>query len=276
MIQGLMAQPILHGAQSDVGRTRRHNEDRHCADPDLGLFVVCDGMGGGNAGEVASALAVETIQRHFAGTRDNPDLSDAEGPDRGVSSTTGRLAGAIRAANTVIYDSAGTRAEWAGMGTTVVAAALTGRMLSYAHVGDSRLYLVRNHTIQALTMDHSWVAEQVRRGFLTEEEAERSPRRNIVTRALGAGATVDVSVGEMPLFTGDLLLLCSDGLTKELRPTEILDTLLDVEDAPTIARRLITLANEAGGEDNTTVIVLDMREHQSSGLWQRLCHRFAI
>lgn len=271
-----MAYPILHGAQSDSGRTRSNNEDRHCADPDLGLFVVCDGLGGGNAGEVASALAVETIRRHYAEAMHAPARPPGNGPHSAASPTTQCLARAISLANEAIHRSAKAREQWAGMGSTVVAAALTGHMLSYAHVGDSRLYLVRNQELQPLTTDHSWVAEQVRLGRLTEEEAERSPRRNIVTRALGARPTVDVDIGELPLFTGDLLLLCSDGLTKGLRPAAILKALLDVGDAQTLARRLITLANEAGGEDNTTVIVLDMREEQHDRLWNRVRRRFAI
>lgn len=271
-----MAFEIFHGAQSDVGRKRLHNEDRLFADPRLGLFVICDGMGGGNAGEVASALAVETIHRHYAETAHHPELPFAGEPDDRFSPTTNRLARAIKAANDVIYKSAGDRSEWSGMGTTVVAAALAGHILSFAHVGDSRLYLVRNQTIQPLTMDHSWVAEQVRQGLLTEEEAERSPRRNMVTRALGAKAAVDVTLGESPLFPDDLFLLCSDGLTKGLPPSTILATLLDTEDAPTLSRRLIALANEAGGEDNTTVIVLAVREQQNHGLWQRLRLQLAM
>lgn len=270
-----MAPAILHGAQSDVGRIRLHNEDRHCADPALGLFVVCDGMGGGNAGEVASALAVETIHRHFAESMRHPERSPVETLDNRVSRATNRLVEAIKLANQVIYESASDHVQWAGMGTTVVAVALSGPLLSYAHVGDSRLYLIRNQTIQALTEDHSWVAEQVRLGLLTEEEAERSSRRNIVTRALGAAPTVDVAVGELSLLTGDLLLLCSDGLTKGLRPATILNTLLDSGDAQTLARRLIARANAAGGEDNTTVIVLDGREQQHRGIWQRLRERLA-
>ncbi len=125
-------------------------------------------------------------------------------------------------------------------------------------------------------MDHSWVVEQVRQGLLTEEEAARSPRRNLVTRALGAEATVDVTLGELPLFPDDLLLLCSDGFTKGLQHSIILNTLLDVEDAQTLSYRLITLANEAGGKDNTTVIVLAIRELQNRGLWQRLRKHLAI
>lgn len=271
-----MALAIFHGTQSDVGRKRTHNEDRHCADPELGLFVVCDGMGGGNAGDVASTLAVETIHRHFAEAAQHPELPFVGEPDDRVSPTTNRLASAIRLANDVIYKSAEDRPEWSGMGTTVVAAALTDHILSFAHVGDSRLYLFRNQTIQPLTIDHSWVAEQVRQGLLTEEEAERSPRRNIVTRALGAEPTVDVTLGELPLFPDDFLLLCSDGLTKGVQPSTILDTLLDTEDAQTLSRRLITLANEAGGEDNTTVIVLAVRKQQDHGLWQRLRQRLAM
>ncbi len=271
-----MALAILHGAHSDVGLRRPHNEDRHCADPHLGLFVVCDGMGGGNAGEIASVMAVETIHRHFSEATQHPDLPFVGELDHRVSPATNRLASAIRLANTVINQAAGNRPEWSGMGTTVVAAALTDHILSFAHVGDSRLYLVRNQTIQPLTMDHSWVAEQVRQGFLTEAEAERSPRRNIVTRALGVEATVDVTLGELPLFPDDLLLLCSDGLTKGVQASTILDTLLDPKDAQTLSRRLIALANAAGGEDNTTVIVLAVREEQDCGLWQRLRQRLAM
>lgn len=271
-----MALAIHYGADSDAGRKRPHNEDRQCADPQLGLFVVCDGMGGGNAGEVASAVAVETIHRHMAEAAQHPELPIIGKPDEGFSPTTNRLAGAIRLANDVIHTSASTRPEWSGMGTTVVAAALAEHLLSFAHVGDSRLYLVRNRTLRPLTMDHSWVAEQVRRGFLTEEEAERSPRRHIVTRALGAEADVDITLGELPLFPLDRLLLCSDGLTKGVQPSAILDALLDTEDAQTLARRLIMLANEAGGEDNTTVIVLTVHEEHNHGLWQRLRQRLAM
>jgi len=233
-------------------------------------------MGGGKAGEVASALAVETIHRHFAEATRHPDLPFVREVDDEFSPTTNRLASAIKLANDVIYKSAVDRPEWRGMGTTVVAAVLTDQILSFAHVGDSRLYLIRNQTIQPLTMDHSWVNEQVRQGLLTVKEAERSPHRNIVTRALGAEAAVDVALGELPLFADDLLLLCSDGLTKSVQPSTILDTLLDAEDAQTLSRRLISLANEAGGEDNTTVIVLTVRERQDRGLWQRLRQRLAM
>lgn len=271
-----MAFAILHGVQSDVGRKRPHNEDSYCADTHLGLFVVCDGMGGGNAGEVASALAVETIHRHIAEATQHPEYPFIEELDDTVSPSTNRLASSIRLANAAIYNTAHNRSDWSGMGTTVVAATVTEQILSFAHVGDSRLYLLRNRSIQPLTMDHSWVAEQVRQGFLTEEEAERSPRRNIVTRVLGVEATVEVTVGELPLVPNDVLLLCSDGLTKGVQSSRILDALHDTDDVEAVARRLVTLANESGGEDNTTVIVLAVRERHESGLWQRLRQRLAI
>jgi serine/threonine protein phosphatase PrpC len=268
-----MALTILHGALSDVGRKRPHNEDRYCVDSELGLFVVCDGMGGGNAGEVASALAVDTIHRHCLEAAADPALPIIGEPDATVSATTNRLASAIRLANAVVHRSAMEHRERSGMGTTVVAALYDEPLLSFAHVGDSRLYLCRDRTIRPLTADHSWVAEQVRQGFLSEEEAERSPRRNIVTRALGAEATVDVSLGELPLFPGDVLLLCSDGLTKDVRPSRICGVLHEAENVEAAARRLIALANEAGGEDNTTVVVLAVREQHHAGLWERLRQR---
>ena len=180
------------------------------ADPPLGLYVVCDGMGGGNAGEIAGALAVEAIHAHLAEATRHADLPLIGPCDATVSAPANRLASAIRAANEVVHRESWSRPDYAGMGTTVVAALLREEVLAIAHVGDSRLYLVRNGTIQSLTTDHSWVTEQILKGFITEEEAERSPRRNIVTRALGVESSVDVELTEVPVKSGDMLLLCSD------------------------------------------------------------------
>ena len=156
------------------------------------------------------------------------------------------------------------------MGTTVVAALLREEMLVIAHVGDSRLYLVRNGTIQALTTDHSWVAEQILKGFITEEEAERSPQRNIVTKALGVESSVDVELTEVPVKSGDILLLCSDGLTRGVHPNDMLHILSGSEDLPAMSDRLIVMANEAGGDDNTTVVVVALQDELQGGLWERL------
>jgi protein phosphatase len=160
------------------------------------------------------------------------------------------------------------------MGTTVVAALIHEEVLTIAHVGDSRLYLVRNGKIQALTTDHSWIAEQILKGFITEEEAKHSPRRNIVTRALGVESSVDVDLTEVPVKSGDVLLLCSDGLIRGVSPNDILHTLSGSEDLPAMSDRLITMANEAGGDDNTTVVIVALRDDVETGLWERLKKRF--
>ena len=260
---------IAVGAKTDVGLKRSHNEDNLCVDPDLGLYVVCDGMGGRNAGEVASRLAVETIQKHFQAVRDNADLPLAGDYDRKFSAKTNRLASAIRLANEAICREAKGQAGQEGMGTTVVSAALNGPVLSIAHVGDSRMYLIRGESIKPLTADHSLVAEQVRRGMLTEEEAERSPQKNIITRALGVDETVDVELDEIPLMQGDGVLLCSDGLTRGVTPTEILGVIRREKEPQAASERLVELANAAGGLDNTTVILVVIQDTASQGPWQR-------
>ena len=244
------------------------------ADPPLGLYVVCDGMGGGNAGEIASALAVETIQAHLAEAARRADLPLIGPCNATVSASANRLASAIRDANDVVHRESWSRPDYAGMGTTVVAALLHEDVLAIAHVGDSRLYLVRNGTIQALTTDHSWVAEQILKGLITEEEAKCSPRRNIVTKALGVESSVDVELTEIPVKSGDLLLLCSDGLTRGVNPNDILRILSGLEDLPTLSDRLIAMANETGGDDNTTVVIVSLRDELHAGLWERLKKRF--
>lgn len=231
-------------------------------------------MGGSNAGEIASTLAVEAIHAHLTEAAKNPDLPLIGPCNATMSAPANRLASSIRAANDVIHRESWSRPDYEGMGTTVVAALLHEEVLAIAHVGDSRLYLVRNGAIQALTTDHSWVAEQILKGIMTEEEAERSPRRNIVTRALGVESFVDVELMEVPVKVGDRLLLCSDGLTRGVRPLDLLHVLNGPEDLPTLSDRLITMANDAGGDDNTTVVVVALRDELQVGLWERLKQRF--
>lgn len=245
------------------------------ADPSLGLYVVCDGMGGGNAGEIASTLAVEAIHAHLVEAVQDRDLPLIGPFDHRMSPSANRLASAIRAANHVIYRESRSRPGYAGMGTTVVAALLYEEALAIAHVGDSRLYLVRNGTIQPITTDHSWVAEQLLKGFITEEEAEHSPSKHIVTRALGVENSVEVELAEIPVMNGDLLLLCSDGLTRVVHTNDVLHILRGSEDLFGMADRLISMANEAGGEDNTTVVIVALRDEIQTSLWNRLKRRFA-
>ena len=258
------------GAKTDVGLKRSHNEDDHCADSELGLYVVCDGMGGRNAGEVASHLGVEVIQKHMREAHFNPNLPLVGENDRQFSPQTNRLASAIRLANNIIYTAAQNSPGHEGMGTTVVSVVLNGNILSIAHVGDSRLYLARGETIQPLTTDHSLVAEQVRRGLLTEEQAERSPQKNIITRALGIEETVDVELNEVSLMSGDSLVLCSDGLTRGVKPSEILETIRREPEPTAAAQRLVDLANAAGGEDNTTVVLITIQKGMTPGVGGRI------
>lgn len=261
---------IAHGAKSDIGLKRTQNEDRLCIDSSLGLYMVCDGMGGHQAGEVASALAVEVIQKHLLEGRQDTRAPIIGHYDASFLSQTNRLASAIRVANHAIHCEAQHRRDYARMGTTVVSALIRGQVLSFAHVGDSRLYLIRDQTIQLLTRDHSLVMDQIRDGLLTEEEAERSAQRHIVTRALGVEATVDVEMGELPMSNGDVLLLCSDGLTRGVSSRDIVRTVHDHPDLQTASEELITLANAAGGEDNTTVILVACQHRRRPPVWHRI------
>ncbi len=272
-----MAEIRLHFAKSDIGRKRAHNEDCFVADGALGLYVVCDGMGGGNAGEVASRMAIETIVAHVRSSgRKRSTAPTAPPDDPNLTPATNQLMQAIHAANTEVFRASWEQPKYAGMGTTVAAARLSGHSLSVAHVGDSRVYLIREGVMQPLTADHSWVAEQVAQGYMTEEEAERSPRRNIVTRAVGVESTIDIDVIEMPVFNGDLLLLCSDGLTRGVTSRDILRTLEQDADLREKADHLISLANEAGGDDNVTVMLIVVGGGGSARLWQRLKARWFL
>ena len=238
----------------------------------VGLFVVCDGLGGRNEVEVASHLADEVIQKHIREAWRNAHLPMVGAYDRQFSPLTNRLASAIRLANQTIRDAAKNQPDQEGMGTTVVSAMLNGLLVSVAHVGDSRMYLIRGDTIEPLTVDHSLVAEQVRMGLLTEEEAERSPHQSIINRALGIDDDVDVELDEVPLAQGDRLLLCSDGLTRGVKPAAILEAVRREKDPQAAADRLVTLANAAGGLDNTTVILVSIQHAASETPMQRVWH----
>jgi serine/threonine protein phosphatase PrpC len=233
--------PLTH-----TGLQRRENEDSVLASPPL--FVVADGMGGAQAGEVASQIAVDAF---------------AEGlPDEG--SPEERLASVAHTANQRIYERSRTESERAGMGTTLTAAYLGENDLSIAHVGDSRAYLFRDGELTRLTQDHSLMAELIRRGKLTEEEAADHPQRSIITRALGPEPDVAVDTWTYPVKAGDVILLCSDGLTSmisEAQVTEILRTSPGLDRA---AQALIDEANRAGGRDNITVILFRLEEVESA------------
>lgn len=238
---------------TDVGRRRDSNEDAFLEDDDLRLYAVADGMGGHAAGEVASSLAIETLAATLRAALSRPIGSDVDRAEQ-------LLRSAVADANRKICESVHGRDEWRGMGTTVVAALLVGEQAVVAHVGDSRAYLLHDRSLARLTSDHSWVSEQVRLGLLSEDDAHRHPMRNIVTRALGNRDDVDIEVGRSRIQPGDVFVLCSDGLNTMLTDDEIRDALLSHPgDARRACEALVDAANERGGEDNTTVVVVQVR-----------------
>ena len=261
---------VIHGAASDVGLTRHHNEDRFHADPSTRLFIVCDGMGGHRAGEVASSRAIEIIPRHLAEAAAHPSLPLIGIPRPEFSPATNRLASAVRLANHSVHQEAACHADYAGMGTTVVAAWLVGPILSIAHVGDSRLYLVRDDRLQSLTADHTLVHEQVQSGLLAADDATRVTHKHVLTRAVGVHPVVDVELGELSVLSGDILLLCSDGLTAGASAEAILRVIRESPDPQAISAGLIALSNATGGTDNTTVIVVLLTQRKP-GMWHRFC-----
>jgi PPM family protein phosphatase len=226
-------------ALSDIGRVRTHNEDSVLAQPPL--FVVADGLGGHEAGEVASSIAIETVRDHA------PRRPDAKS-----------LARAVKAANREVIRSAREGYGKSGMGTTMTAAIVEGTQIAIAHVGDSRAYLLRSGQLEQITDDHSMVADMIRRGQLTDAEARYHPNRSVITRALGTDPAMYADTYEFTAGNGDRLLLCSDGLTGMLEDAMIAETLVTYRDPAVAARALVDAANDAGGHDNISVIVVDV------------------
>ena len=242
---------------TDVGRKREANEDCFAVVPEDRLFVVADGMGGHAAGEVASRLAVSAIADFIASTRRDAEITWPFEYDTTMSVEGNRLKTAIRLANQRILDTIAHKKDLEGMGTTLVGAIMAGTRLCVAHVGDSRAYLIRDGAITQITSDHSWVNEQVKLGFLTKNDASRHPFRNVVTRALGSKDDVVVDLAEQEVIRGDFVLLCSDGLNTMLNDEAIVGTILENgQDVEQAANSLVSRANENGGEDNVTVIVV--------------------
>ena len=247
---------------TDVGRKRKHNEDAYLLDAERGLFVVADGMGGHAAGEVASRLTVESIQEFISGTEDDHDNTWPFGYNNRYSVDGNRLSTAVERANEKVMRAVVNRPELKGMGTTVVAALFDEKRATLVHVGDSRAYLLRESELRRLTDDHSWVQEQVNAGILSEDEARSHPLKNVVTRALGGGMNVAVDLIEIPVGGGDRFLLCSDGLTGMVSDEEITSALSSLRSLEEIVRGLIDLANERGGVDNITAIVVEVKSGQ--------------
>jgi protein phosphatase len=231
---------IASSAQTDTGRRRRRNEDAFVCEPPL--FAVADGMGGAQAGEVASRLAAESLREQ--------DLGDLPSPERTVE--------LIREANRRVYAYSSENAAARGMGTTMTIALVEGSVVTIGHVGDSRAYLLRDDQLTQLTQDHSLVAELVRSGRLSAKEAESHPRRSVITRALGTDSEVEVDVFSLRAEKRDIFLLCSDGLTSMVSDEEIARLLVSArDDLGEAGKKLIAAANQAGGEDNITVVLFE-------------------
>jgi serine/threonine protein phosphatase PrpC len=238
---------------TDQGKTRQNNEDAVWVDASRGLLIVADGMGGHQAGEVASAMAINTIPS----TLDQLIKSGTTGEiaDPSFSQETNRLRFCLKMANQTIFEAATRYPQDFGMGTTCTAALIVDGRLSIAHVGDSRCYLIRPGQIQQLTQDHSLVMEQVRQGLISKDDEAVQTHQNILTRSLGTQPEVQIDVDEHPLMPGDIIVLCSDGLDKELREDQVRRTAEQIREPVQLAKRLIEMANEAGGRDNITVAV---------------------
>jgi PPM family protein phosphatase len=239
---------------TDVGRKRDHNEDSFLIDDELQLYVVADGMGGHAGGGTASRIAVETIDRKLRDLRASmPEKTSSTNlQDSAVPET---IRSAVEQACLAIFAKAQEEPELAGMGTTVISLMLDDAHAFFAHVGDSRAYLVRGDLIQQISEDHSLVNEQIKAGMITPEEARHSRYRNIITRSVGFEEEVQVDVMGLLAEAGDTFLLCSDGLANMLEDTEILETVrgLPLTDIP---GKLIEMANERGGDDNITVVAV--------------------
>jgi protein phosphatase len=245
-------------AASHQGRVRVANEDAFGICADEGLFVVCDGMGGAAAGEIASRVAVDAMVRSLCGQTKVPDGKDTGKPTEGKygSGVPALLRAAVADANNLVFSQAARDSRLHGMGTTLVALLTKQKSVWVAHVGDSRCYRMRDGVLEQLTHDHSLVDEQVKLGQLTREEADRSPLRNVITRAVGSQRSVNVEIGEFEVVPGDLFLLCSDGLTRELSDVRIQSLLKQPDDLDVLCQRLVDSANDAGGRDNVTCVLV--------------------
>jgi serine/threonine protein phosphatase PrpC len=252
---------ITYQALTDVGRKRKGNEDSLFVNPEQNLFVVADGMGGHAAGEVASKVAVDSINEFVCLTSGDEEITWPYGLDENISYDGNRLKTAIRYANRKVLDATKERADYEGMATTVAGVLIDGADANLAHVGDSRIYLVRDKTIKQLTADHSWVNEQILSGVISADQARSHPLRNVVTRALGGKPDLQVDMQVHKMVSGDILLICSDGLTTMLPDEDILEVVLqnggDIEKA---AQALVDAANARGGEDNITVLLIQFQD----------------
>lgn len=242
--------------KTDVGLVRTNNEDSLGFDLAAGIFVVCDGMGGQAAGEKASRIAVNTVLDYFQGLKNPGDSKVISQRIREVSREANQLASSILLANQSIREVAGRNPQYAGMGCTIVAVLCRGEKFSVAHVGDSRVYLRRGNEIHQLTSDHSLVMEQVRRGLMTQDEADHSKMQNVILRALGTEESAEPDLQDHELMSDDILLLCSDGLSRYVKESDICEVLRSPVSLESACERLIEMAKAGASDDNITCLLV--------------------
>jgi len=258
--------------KTDIGRVRKNNEDNFCIDKDLGLLIVADGVGGMPTGETASKIAVEVIRQQLkTAILENKEIFFNEFKyNNKLSEKTNKLAASINLANRVIFELSQKYPQNRGMATTCVACLIDERKIYYCNVGDSRLYLIYNNEIKQLTEDHSLVMEQVRKGLITIEQAEKSEYKNIITRALGNEPDIEIDMNEMELNNDVYFLLCTDGLTGMVDNDIILKTFIELKKPADICNQLFYLANENGGRDNITVIIANIKGVKPKNIFNKM------
>jgi protein phosphatase len=248
---------IRYAAKTDVGMKRTHNEDYFSLIEDEQLFLVADGMGGHASGEVASKMAAETIGEFYQRTREDEDATWPYKMDRSLSYIENRLVCGIKLANLRIFETSNRDLRYKGMGTTIVSCLVSGDKIYVGHVGDSRVYRVRENGIQQLTRDHSLLEDyKEAKPDMTEEEERNFPHKNVITRALGMRETVQVDVLAHDIQDKDVFLLCSDGLSGMIEDEKIMEVVKGAADLELAVSSLVEAANEAGGTDNVTVLAL--------------------
>jgi PPM family protein phosphatase len=241
---------------TDVGRKRHHNEDSYLIDDELQLYVVADGMGGHAGGGTASRIAVETIDRELRKAKENNESPFGRSTTLQESPLPEVIRAGVERACYSIFTAAQEDPRLAGMGTTVISLLVKDEFAFFAHVGDSRAYLIRGDLIQQISEDHSLVNEQIKAGMISAEEAKHSRYKNIITRSVGFEEEVQVDVMGLVCEPGDTFVLCSDGLANMLEDREIFEVVQKVSDLQEIPKKLVEMANERGGDDNITVIVV--------------------
>jgi serine/threonine protein phosphatase PrpC len=251
---------------TDVGLKRELNEDSFSTDTKTGLFVVADGMGGHLAGEVASRVAVDLINKSCKKwfESDAPEEDLFECPDQSLSKVGNYIQSSIRLANKVIHEMAAEHTDYNGMGTTVAVLTVMPDLIITANVGDSRIYLVRNGEIERLSKDHSIVAEQVEMGIMTDEEAKQSPLRHVLTRNLGSAIHLEAEVFEIEPSSNDRFVLCSDGLTDLVSDDEIQQMVVAEDDPEVLCQNFIDKALTRGAHDNATVVSVYLSDIEKS------------